>query len=56
MIAKSRCQTTKQRRCFSAEFKREAANLALKQNYRDIEASQPASDGVARTMPVTVRS
>jgi len=31
---------TKQRRVFSAEFKREAADLVLKQNYSYIEASR----------------
>ena len=31
---------TKQRRAFSAEFKREAADLLLKQNYTYIEASR----------------
>ena len=31
---------TKQRRVFSAEFKREAADLVLKQNYSFIEASR----------------
>lgn len=31
---------TKQRRSFSAEFKREAADLVLKQNYSYIEASR----------------
>ena len=30
----------KQRRVFSAEFKREAADLLLKQNYSSIEASR----------------
>ncbi|KRP85566.1 transposase, partial [Pseudomonas lactis] len=29
MLAISRCQMTKQRRVFSAEFKREAADLVL---------------------------
>ena len=31
---------TKQRRSFSAEFKREASDLVLKQNYSYIEASR----------------
>ena len=31
---------TKQRRSFSAEFKREAADLVFKQNYSYIEASR----------------
>jgi transposase-like protein len=36
---------TKQRRTFSAEFKREAADLVLKQNYSFIEASRSRSVG-----------
>ena len=36
---------TKQRRSFSAEFKREAADLALKQNYIFIEASRSLGIG-----------
>ena len=36
---------TKQRRSFSAEFKREAADLVLKQNYSYIEASRSLSVG-----------
>ncbi|MFJ3368102.1 IS3 family transposase [Pseudomonas sp. NPDC086251] len=36
---------TKQRRSFSAEFKREAADLALKQNYSYIEASRSLGVG-----------
>ena len=36
---------TKQRRTFSAEFKREAADLVLKQNYSFIEASRSLSVG-----------
>ena len=36
---------TKQRRVFSAEFKREAANLVLKQNYSFIEASRSLGIG-----------
>ncbi len=38
MLARSRCQMTKQRRSFTPEFKREAADLVLKQNYSYIEA------------------
>ena len=36
---------TKQRRVFSAEFKREAADLVLKQNYSFTEASRSLSVG-----------
>ncbi len=36
---------TKQRRTFSPEFKREAADLVLKQNYNFIEASRSLSVG-----------
>ena len=36
---------TKQRRIFSAEFKREAADLVFKQNYSFIEASRSLSIG-----------
>lgn len=36
---------TKQRRSFSAEFKREAADLVLNQNYSYIEASRSLSVG-----------
>ena len=36
---------TKQRRVFSAEFKREAADLVLKQNYSLIEASRSLGIG-----------
>jgi transposase len=36
---------TKQRRTFSAEFKREAADLVLKQNYSFIEASRSLGVG-----------
>ena len=36
---------TKQRRTFSAEFKREAADLVLKQNYSFIEASRSLGIG-----------
>ena len=36
---------TKQRRVFSAEFKREAADLVLKQNYSFIEASRSLGIG-----------
>ena len=36
---------TKQRRIFSAEFKREAADLLLKQNYSFIEASRSLGIG-----------
>ena len=36
---------TKQRRVFSAEFKREAADLVLKQNYSCIEASRSLGIG-----------
>ena len=45
MLAISRCQMTKQRRVFSAEFKREAADLVLKQNYSFIEASRSLGIG-----------
>ena len=37
----------KQRRSFSAEFKREAADLVLKQNYSYIEASSQMARKVA---------
>ena len=40
---------TKQRRVFSAEFKREAADLVLKQNYSFIEASR--SLGIGESAP-----
>jgi transposase len=40
MLSRSRCQIPKQRRSFSAEFKREAADLVLKRNYSYIEASR----------------
>ena len=36
---------TKQRRSFSSEFKREAADLVLKQNYSYIEASRSLGIG-----------
>ena len=36
---------TKQRRIFSVEFKREAANLGLKQNYSFIEACRSLGVG-----------
>ena len=36
---------TKQRRVFSAEFKREATDLVLKQNYSFIEASRSLGTG-----------
>ena len=36
---------TKQRRSFTAEFTREAADLVLKQNYRYIEASRSLGIG-----------
>ena len=36
---------TKQRRVFSAEFKREAADLILRENYSFIEASRSLSFG-----------
>jgi transposase len=36
---------TKQSRSFSAEFKREAADLVLKQNYSYIEASRSLGVG-----------
>ena len=45
MLAISRCQMTKQRRVFSAEFKREATDLVLKQNYSFIEASRSLGIG-----------
>ena len=40
MLARTRCQMTKQRRTFSPEFKRDAADLVLKQDYSFIEASR----------------
>jgi hypothetical protein len=45
MRARSRCQITKQRRSFSAEFKREAADLVLKQNYSYVEARRSLGIG-----------
>ena len=45
MLAILRCQMTKQRRVFSAEFKREATDLVLKQNYSFIEASRSLGTG-----------
>ena len=45
MLARSKCQKTKQRRVFSAEFKREAADLVLKKNYSFIEASRSLGIG-----------
>ncbi len=45
MLARLRCQMTKQRRTFSPEFKREAADLVLKQNYSFAEASRSLSVG-----------
>lgn len=45
MLARSRCQMTKQRRVFSAEIKREAADLVLKQSYSFIEASRSLGVG-----------
>lgn len=39
MLARTMCQMTKQRRTFIPEFKREAADLVLKQNYSYIEVS-----------------
>ncbi len=45
MLARSRSQITKQRRSFSAEFKHEAAELVLKQNYSYIEARRSLGVG-----------
>ena len=45
MLVRTGCQMTKQRRTFSAEFKREAADLVLKQNYSFIEASRSLGIG-----------
>ncbi|OPG72276.1 hypothetical protein B1219_19270 [Pseudomonas ogarae] len=45
MLASSRCQITKQRRSFTPEFKREAADLVLKLNYSYIEASRSLGIG-----------
>ena len=45
MLARSKCQMTKQRRSFTPEFKREAADLVLKQNYSYIEASRSLGIG-----------
>jgi transposase-like protein len=42
---------TKQRRTFSPEFKREAADLVLKQNYSFIEASRSLSVGESASRP-----
>ncbi len=39
---------TKQRRSFSAEFKREAAGLVLDQGYSHIEASRSLGGGRVR--------
>ena len=39
------CQMSKQRRSFTAEFKREAADLVLKQNCRYIQASRSLGIG-----------
>ncbi|KPY82658.1 ISPsy24, transposase orfA, partial [Pseudomonas amygdali pv. tabaci] len=44
-FARTRCQMTKQRRTFSPEFKREAADLVLKQDYSFIEASRSLGVG-----------
>ena len=49
MLARLRCQMTKQLRSFSAEFKRWAADLALTQNYNYIEASR--SLGIGESAP-----
>ena len=56
MLARSRCQMTKQRRSFSAEFKREAAGLVLKQNYSYIETSRSLGVGkwALRRIPLEV--
>jgi len=40
MLAIERCLMTKQRRTFTPEFKREAANLALNQGYSHIDAAR----------------
>jgi len=45
MLARSRCQLTKQRRSFTPEFKREAADLVLKQKYSYTEASRSLGIG-----------
>ncbi|MGY2373135.1 transposase [Pseudomonas sp. SDO524_S393] len=45
MLARSRCQIAKQRRSFTPEFKREAADLVLKQNCSYIEASRSLGIG-----------
>lgn len=45
MLARTRCQITKQRRTLSPEFKREAAGLVLKQDYSFIEASRSLGVG-----------
>ncbi len=42
---------TKQRRTFSPEFKREAADLVLKQNYSFTEASRSLSVGESALRP-----
>ena len=55
MLARSRCQMTKQRRSFSAEFNREAAGLVLKQIYSYIETSRSLGVGTAlRRIPLEV--
>lgn len=45
MLVISSYQMTKQRRSFTPEFKREAADLVLKQNYSYIEASRSVGVG-----------
>nr|AAT90826.1 putative transposase [uncultured proteobacterium QS1] len=45
MLARSRCQMTKQCRSFTPGFKRDAADLMLKQNYSYIEASRSLGIG-----------
>ncbi|KPX02055.1 ISPsy24, transposase orfA [Pseudomonas syringae pv. cunninghamiae] len=45
MLARQRCLMTKQRRTFSAEFKREAVGVVLDQDYSHIEASRSLGVG-----------
>lgn len=45
MLARSRCQGTKERRSFTPELKHEAGELVLKQNYSYIEASRSLGIG-----------
>ena len=54
MLARARCQMAKPRRSFSPGFKREAADLVLKQNYSLIEASRSIGVELRGRAPVAM--